>query len=129
MSRRIVIGRRGNGDCGLFVAKPGYDAYTASPAQLLMNITSAVSQLILIGSVPSTQLVPLGLSRSPYVFVTSYNNLEAVPGHTWGPGPVRPSPIGPSFPVSTATINANGASMTINCSVRTVYTVYGKAFT
>lgn len=37
MSRRIVFGRRSNGDFGLFISKPGYDAYSASDANLLFS--------------------------------------------------------------------------------------------
>ncbi len=129
MTRRLVIGRRANGNVGIFAARPGYDAYTATDDNLTMSITSAVSQLIMLSAVYSTQTIALGLSRSPYVFVTSYNNLSGVAGHTWGGGPARPSPLTSEWTSSSVVINGNGASMTVQCSIKTVFAVYGKAFT
>lgn len=128
MTRRIVLGPRGNGDVGLFVSPPGVDAFTASDASLLLNVTSKVSQLILLGRITSSQTIALGLGRSPLVFITSQFDFSGVIGHTAGPGPFRPSP--PPFGTrSTATINGNGLSMTLSIAYPTTYQVYSQAFT
>lgn len=37
MARRIVFGRRSNGDFGLFISKPGYDAYSTGDGNLLFS--------------------------------------------------------------------------------------------
>lgn len=54
MSRRIVLGPRANGDVGLFVAPPGVDAMTAPDSALVLNVTSKVSQLVLMGRAASS---------------------------------------------------------------------------
>ncbi|WP_454629514.1 hypothetical protein [Bradyrhizobium cenepequi] len=128
MSRRIVA-QQSSGARGLFVSKSGFDAYTAADADLLLNVTSKVSQLILLGNIAAGGgTVALGLHRSPYVFVTSTFDFTGVIGHTLGPGPMRPSPM-PGGSSSSATINSNGASMTITAPTKTIYAVYGQAFT
>lgn len=124
----MIRGQRANGDYGIFVSPPGVDAYTAADSQLLLNVSNKISQLILQGSVPGSATVPLGLGARPIVLVTSYNNLAGVPGHTWGDGPVRPSPIQAGVPSSNVTINSGGASMGISASVKTVYSVYSKTY-
>jgi hypothetical protein len=129
MSRRIVLGPRGNGDVGLFVSPPGVDAFTAADSALVLNVTSKVSALILLGAVTSSGTIALGLSLKPYVFVTSQYNFAAVIGHTLGPGPMRPSPLPGGAGPSSATINGGGASMTITVSTKTTYAVYSAAFT
>ncbi len=127
MSRRIVLGPRANGDVGLFVAPPGVDAMTAPDSSLALNVTSKVSQLILMGRASASTLVALGLSRSPFVFLTSQWDFANVIGHTLGPGPFRPSP--PFFGTpSTCTINGNGASMSLSLSFPAIYQVYSQAF-
>ena len=128
MTRRVVF-QRSNGDRGIFVSPPGVDAYTALDADLLLNVTSKVSQLILLGNIAAGGgTVTLGLHRSPYVFVTSTYDFSGIIGHTLGPGPMRPSPM-PGGSNSSATINSNGASMTITAPTKTIYAVYGQAFT
>lgn len=127
LNPRVIVGPRANGDIGLFVSPPGVNADTAADAALRLSITSKVSQLIMLGQVASNQTISLGLSRSPFVFVTSCNTLVGVPGHTWGDGPVRPSPL--QGGASAVVINSNGASMTIVCSTKTIYEVYNQAFT
>lgn len=127
MSRRIVVGRRNNGDFGLFVSPPGVDAFTAADSALKLSINSKVSQLILMGSVASTQSVILGLSQQPIVLVTGYNDFSSVLG-SYSAGPMRPSPATSSYSSSSATISSGGASMTISCAAKTVYAVYSKAF-
>jgi hypothetical protein len=129
---RIVLGARANGDKGLFVSPPGLDAMTAADSALLLSATSKVSQLILMGRVtvfPAT--VPLGLSRSPLVFMVSEFNFASVIGHTLGPGPIRPSPPFAATGSSTCTINENGASMTLQSpsNLPATFQVYSQAFT
>jgi hypothetical protein len=126
-TRQIITGPRADGTIGIFVSPPGVDAFTAPDSSLLLNISSKLSQLIMQSSVPSDALIPLGLSSQPIVLVTSYNNLSGVPGHTWGAGPVRPSPL-LGFSPSYVAINAGGASMTVIAPVKTVYSVFSKTF-
>jgi hypothetical protein len=127
MSRRVRAGQRANGDVGLFIAPPGLDASTAPDAALILNVTSKVSQLILLGKIVSSGTVALGLSRSPFVFLTSQFDWSSVVGHTLGPGPFRPSPA-PGGGASNCVINGNGASMTFNLSFAATYQVYSAAF-
>jgi hypothetical protein len=129
MTNRVVIGPRNNGDIGVFVSPPGVDADTAADSALRLSITSKVSQLILLGRVAAgTNLVALGLGRSPFVFLTSQWDFSGVAGHTLGPGPFRPSPP-PSGTTSHLVINGDGVSMTITAAYTCVYEVYGQAFT
>lgn len=128
MTRRIVIGKRNNGDFGIFVSPPGVDASTASDASLVMNVSSKISQLLMLGRITSSQTVTLGLHRRPYVFITSQWDFSGVIGHTTGPGPLRPSP--PPFGTpSTATINSNGASVSFSIAYPTVFQIYSLAYT
>lgn len=133
MTKRIIIGPRANGDIGVFVSPVGIDADTAADSALLLNVTSKVSQLILLGRITASGTIALGLHRSPYVFITSEWDFSGVTGHTAGPGPIRPSPPSSAYGFSTATINSNGASMTIAIgspgSYPVNYQVYGQAFT
>jgi hypothetical protein len=137
VSRRIVLGPRANGDVGLFIAPPGGDAMTLPDSLLTLNVTSKVSQLVLLGRASSAGIVPLGLSRSPFVFLVRQFNLAGVSGHTLGPGPARPSPQWLAGAVgASASINSNGASMSISLafipstgSLPVVYQVYSQAFT
>ena len=127
MVKRIVLGIRNNGDVGIFVSPAGVDADTAADSALLLNVSSKVSQLILLGSVNSNSTVVLGLGSKPIVFVTSEWNFSGVIGHTLGSGPMRPSPmLGTSF--ASATINSGGASMDIVAPTKTKYAVYSQAF-
>jgi hypothetical protein len=128
MKRRVIIGPRANGDVGIFASPPGVDADTAPDSQLIMNVTSKVSQLILMGHVAAgNNLVLLGLNLRPFVFITSQWDFNGVIGHTAGPGPVRPSPpVGNSS--ASCAINGNGASMTISSSLQINYFVYSSTF-
>jgi len=140
-TRRVVIGKRADGAYGIFVSKAGFDAYTTADSNLLLNVSSKVSTLLLLGKVSSTQTIALGLSRSPIVLVTTQNSLSGLPGYSGSGGPCRPSPLMSMTPdgsggyvvgyttPGTATINGNGASMTVTCGGPTVYAVYSKAFT
>jgi hypothetical protein len=73
--------------------------------------------------------VPLGLSRSPFVFLTSQYDWASVIGHTLGPGPFRPSPpfLAGASP-STAAINNHGESMSLNLVFPAIYQVYSATF-
>lgn len=128
---RVVLGPRANGDIGMFVSPFGVDADTAADSALRLSITSKVSQLILLGRVAAgSHLIPLGLGRSPYVFLTSQWDFAGVTGHVLGPGPFRPSP--PPVAGSSASyvvINSNGVSMSISAAYTCVYAVYAQAFT
>ncbi|MGO3934765.1 hypothetical protein [Rhodopseudomonas pseudopalustris] len=141
--RNIVAGVRANADCGLFVAPPGVDAYYAADDQLRLNVSSRISQLIMLAWVSSPQVVALGLSRSPYVLLFSREPLaNTILGPGGLEGAIRPSPSGLKsssnqdggvsfiyYPPSSATINGDGASMTIDTTRPTCYAVYNKAFT
>ena len=124
MSRRARVGPRANGDAGLFIGPPGADAATAADAALILNVSSKVSQLILMGRAIQSVTVPLGLSRSPFVY-----DWASVIGHTLGPGPFRPSPpfLAGASP-STAAINNHGESMSLNLVFPAVYQVYSATF-
>lgn len=129
-----MVGKRSNGNLGIFVSPPGIDALTATDAQLTLNINSKISQLILLGFSVGNQIIALGLSRSPFVFVTSQNTISDVPGYNGLNGPMRPSPVGISGvslsnPAAAATINSNGASMSISAGGRASYAVYNSPFT
>jgi hypothetical protein len=140
-TRRVVIGKRADGTYGIFVSKAGFDANNAANGNLMLNISSKVSTLLMMGKVFSSQVIPLGLSRSPITLVTTENSLTGLPGYGGSGGPCRPSPLMSltpngnggyvvgSGPPGTLTVNGNGASMTISCSGPTVYAVFSKAFT
>ena len=76
-----------------------------------------------MGRATASVTVPLGLSRSPFVFLTSQFDWSNVIGHTLGPGPFRPSPPPFGNPSSCA-INNHGESMTLNLSFPATYRVY-----
>jgi len=127
MSRRARVGPRANGDVGLFIGPPGADAATAADAALILNVSSKVSQLILMGRAIQSVTVPLGLSRSPFVFLTSQFDWANVIGHALGPGPFRPSPLSSVSP-STAAINNHGETMSLNLVFPATYQVYSATF-
>ncbi len=125
--RRAIVGPRANGDTGLFISPPEIDAFTAPDSELLLSINSKISQLILLGSVSSSQTISLGQSEQPIVLVTSYNSVSSSIGNQSGPS--RPSPVASdSGTGSSVAISGGGASMSISCAVKTVYAVYSKAF-
>ncbi|MES2030832.1 MAG: hypothetical protein V4477_16755 [Pseudomonadota bacterium] len=130
--RRVVIGMRANGDDGIFVAPSGLDALTASDAQLLLNISSKVPQLILLGAVASSQSVALGTGRAPYVFLTNRQSMVGVPGYGNLDGPIRPAPNG-TYGTTTecyADVATDGSSMavTVASGTRVSYAVYNIPF-
>lgn len=137
MTRRVVLGPRSNGNNGIFVSPPGVDAYTAADNALLLSIFNKISQLLLLGQVPSSSTVALGLGKNPIVILTSQNPFSDLGINGIGnlSGPSRPSPCatlvtGPSISrgnLASAVINSNGASMSITTSVKTFYAVYNRA--
>lgn len=140
MTRRLVIGRRSNGDKGVFISPSGVDAYTAADSSLILGIGGAIAQLVMQGQVTSSTTIPLGFSHEPFVFITAKDDLHLglvnLDGSVCRPAPqprmvhdddddtwstvVRPS--------STVTINSGGASMSISAGLTTIYQVYNKAF-
>lgn len=137
MTRRVIIGTRGNGDRGLFVSPPGVDAYTAADSALLLSASSKISQLLLLGQVPSSDTVALGLGKNPIVILTSQNTFDdfGLSGYGALTGPSRPAPCativtGPTVSrgsLASAVINSSGANMTITSAVKCFYAVYNRA--
>jgi len=143
--KRVIIGRRSlsNPIKGIFISPPGVDAETAADDDLTLNISDNVNQLLSLGYVTSDITLPLGLSRTPLVFLTSRFDLSPYYGYGFVQGPIRPSPYASTNAVlvgetvyyvaapacSTATVNANGASVTFDVEVRTDYAIYRNALT
>lgn len=129
MSTPAITTRRGD-DVGLFVAPPGVNALTAPLGQLTLGISTFIPQLMFLGIVaPGSHLVPMGLSRTPVVLITSRQSMAGVPGYEGLTGPLRPSPW-LNAQNAYAQINGNGASMTIVSSAFDVrYEVYRAAIT
>lgn len=136
MTRRVVIGKRSNGDTGVFVSPVGVDAYTAADSALVLGISSRVSQLLLLGKVTSSQNVTLGFGAVPHVLLTSLQTyLDATVSFS---GPVRPAPWITSTPdghggfiVSSATpsyadIASDGSYMAVTAPRTTIYAVYNR---
>lgn len=133
-TRRVVIGRRANGQKGVFIAPPGIDAYTAVDSQLTLGVGTAIPQLVMEGWLSSSTTLPLGFSHSPIVLLHSMGTFNYL---TTINGPMRPSPmpsinsdgtqwtkIAPSY----AQINSNGASVSFSIVQRTYYQIYNKAW-
>jgi hypothetical protein len=76
-TRRILLGKRGDGTTGLFVAKSGFDAMTASDDDLLMNMNQFTEQMIMFGQTisipPSGTVIPFGFTNVPFVILTGTN--------------------------------------------------------
>ncbi|MFC0243684.1 hypothetical protein [Rhodopseudomonas telluris] len=138
----ILMGVRYNGDCGLFVAPPGINAYYASNEQLRLNISDKVSQLVLFGWVGGSAAIGLGFSRSPFVIITSREPMYDIVAISGLEGAIRPSPSGLKRGTNqdggvtfrpttkaTATIVDNGAWMAIEADRPTSYAVYNAPFT
>lgn len=138
MTRRLVIGRRNNGDKGVFISPPGVDAYTAADSALVLGIGGALAQLVMQGQVTSSTTIPLGFSHAPFVFITAKDDLHLglvnLDGSVCRPSPQpRMEQDGDTWntivrPSSTVTINSGGASMSISAGLTTIYQVYNKAF-
>lgn len=116
MTRRVVIGERSI-ESGLWVSRPGFDAQTATGDQLLLSISSGTEQIILMGTAsPLPQVVALGLSQRPYVFITSSSVIMVEVGNSQTlvaqGGLVRPYPYGFST-AENCTATVTPGSMTI----------------
>jgi hypothetical protein len=120
MTARVVLGKRNN-EFGLWASPPGVDALTASPSQLILQMTNLVDQIILVGAVGSSQVVPLGLSDRPLVLLISKGTHP-----TFGTYAARPSPLGTD--VNNTSVAVNAASMSINTSRIVSYLVFRRAF-
>lgn len=136
MTRRVVIGKRSNGDTGVFVSPIGVDAYTAADSALVLGISARVSQLLLLGNVSSSQTVILGFGSAPHILLVSYQTY--VDGTASFSGPVRPSPFPTSTPdghggytIAAATptyadIASDGSYMSVTAPRKTIYAVYNR---
>lgn len=51
MARRVVIGRRANGEVGIFVSRPGYDAWDCAESALLFSAQRRHFMMVQTGSV------------------------------------------------------------------------------
>ena len=131
VARRIILGRKSDGTVGVFVSKPGYDAYTATGNDLTLNVNSKVSQLIMHGWVGSgTTYIPLGFSRNPIVFVTSSDTIAGYPGYGDLFGPFRPSPLGlgvSGYDLRTKVIMHGGTAISIVAFGASRYELYNEA--
>lgn len=132
MSRQVVIGGRADGTDGIFVAPPGVDALFATDDQLLLNISSKISQLLLFGSIDTSQTVVIGAGRAPFVLITGRMTMGGVPGYGDLTGPVRPSPNGVYGTSSSnfADLAGDGSFMyvTVAPGSRAAYAVYNAPF-
>lgn len=125
----VILGRRAlnNPDVGLFIAPAGVNAETASPDQLVVNLTQAISQIVMIGSVPAgSTVVPLGFTRPPYVLLNTFQVIADGVGSTFS-GRFRPSPFDVQSNGARAIINNNGQSMTVVSGLGSSFVVLNKA--
>lgn len=132
MSRRIYIGVR-DGVPGLYVSKPGYDALTADPTNMLLMMSQRYSNLLKLGVVAGTATVALGYGAKPFITITGVSDLTGlsdivIPANA--KGPLRPSPpwyrsdVG--YQDSSATVASDGSSMTITSPIKVWYAVYSR---
>lgn len=123
MSRNIVLGKRANGDIGVFVAPPGYDAYTALDKDLTLSVHSKMDALLKIGYVTTTTYVPLGFGARPVVILSGLRS--AFTGVT---GLTKPSPffygMAADSLFSYASVASDGSGMTVVAYYTTRYEVY-----
>lgn len=114
MTKRVILGKRGS-EYGIWVSKPGYNVQTATNDQLLLNISQAVDQVIMIGTINSfPTVVPLGLSVLPYVFINSTVFHQSTDGSSYlsNLGYMRPFPFGDS--TANTTVIVTTAEMVFN---------------
>jgi hypothetical protein len=123
MTRRLIIGARPTTD-GLFLSKPGFDALTASDANLLFSVNSDAQQMIMIGRVSGLpQTVTLGLTQRPFVLLNTQTpddasgdargalqEVEMIQNAYWRPFPFD------NYGGYNSSVNVGLASMTINGS-------------
>jgi len=105
MTRRIRFDQN-----GLRVSRPGWDAATAGPNNLLLAATARVEQLILQGTAYNGQFVPYSLSHSPYVLLTSLSPILVGEGQA-GTGVMRPWPFYDQNHNSYVVAGTNGMSI------------------
>lgn len=130
---RVIIGRRANGDNGIFVSNNGYDAYTASDDNLMLGITSKIVQLLMLGYASSNSYVPMGFGRMPVVILTTRLQMNGVPSYGDFDGPVRPAPndlYSTNADPSYADIQSDGSFMQVYPALpnRVSYAVYNVPF-
>lgn len=132
MTRRIRIGPR-DGVPGIYVSKPGYDALTAAPANMLLMMNERYSNLLKLGTVSSSASVALGYGAKPFVTITSISDLTGlanivIPSNA--KGPMRPSPVwkrdDTNYDDAYASIASDGSTMSISSPVRVWYAVYSR---
>src|SRR5687768_8276297 len=99
MTRRVVIGHRGNGQVGVWASPPGVDALTAPDDQLLLSVTLATEALIGFGTVIAPATVALNLTQAPYVLLTTLANQN-------GDGIVISIALARPFPYGSQTLAA-----------------------
>ncbi len=129
MTRRVVIGRRANGDYGIFASPPGVDAFTAPDDQLNLSASNRVVQLLQMGVLGSSSSVYLGLSVRPIVLIFgSGNTAGELPGYPGVVGVARPAPLYNTDPQAYTDIASDGSSMFVTCATRTIYAVYNRQF-
>lgn len=139
MTRRVILGRRGDGQRGIFVSPPGVDAFTAPLSLLTLSISEKVSQLLLLSYVTASQNVPLGVGYNPIVIITGRATISQSIGYEGYYGPVRPSPTFFSHynagtggftgedPPSWAQIVGGGSHLYVNAGTVTSFAVFNRA--
>lgn len=95
MARRVVLGNRG-GQYGLWVSKPGFDALTATDAQLLFGMTKRFGMVLASGTV----VCPTGGATASVSFGTTQPTAPLI---FCGSLTEQPSP----YPVAT-TVSTTG---------------------
>lgn len=131
--RRIRMGKLAGTERGIRISKPGYDALTTGPENLLLNATDKYSNLLKLGIVYGTTTVALGFGARPFVTVTAIGDLSSAPDIVWPPnmiGPLRPSPVWMVNHVGDQTayaiVSADGSTMSIFTPVKVWYSVYSR---
>jgi hypothetical protein len=129
--RRVRFGDLGSGLKGVKISKPGYDALTAAPQNLLLNASEKYSNLLKLGVVYGSASVAMGFGARPFVTITAIGDLTSVPDVAWPSnmiGPVRPSPVWLISHVGDqtayATVAGDGSSLTIASPVTVWYSIY-----
>ena len=131
MSRRIVIGKRANGDLGVFVAPQGYDAYTALDSSLSLGVSTKIAGLIKIGYASSNQYVSLALGVAPVIILTGTATFP-IAFQTDIYGLTRPAPFGrnpntASSAYAYVSISSDGSGMTVVTPYNVRYEVYNRS--
>ncbi len=132
MARRFVLGKRSNGDTGVFVSRAGYDAYTAADSNLILSVNRRVSSLLLLGYATSSGTVTLGVGARPVVILSTIASVFSSTGGSCKPSPLFFVKTGGSNVRSDAyaraVVASNGANMSITTSIKVMYEVYNEAW-